>query len=520
MELIKKNIQYIKAGKQTIDQFYMDEDINVPDTKEDVRQIVRGEAKIKIEDIRKVENHLRISGKLYYQILYLTDTAEAEPSVLEGKLPFEEMIYIDETEPGSWFIENIRVEFQVSLVHSRKVNMRAMIEFSIGRELSENEAVTMDIESSVPVYKKKQRVNLLGLEISQKDTYRIKEEIMLPGTKESVGKILLTEITKRKFEIRPRHGEIQIQGELLVFCMYLSDEGKVDWITQAVPYEGRIPCEGVEEGMYYHVYNSLEDTLLDIRLDEDGEMRILGIEGTLNLRMNLYQEKELEILEDLYSLEKMCQFETKESVYEELLVQNHSKCKVSEKLQLPELKDDVLQICYSDGTVQMEHTKIVENGIQVDGILHLSFLYLRADDTETFGSWQGMVPFSWYLECKGIEENARYDISYHVEQLTVSLAGSEAVEIKAVLAFDTFIRKPVFMQMLTSVEMKPIEIEEIEKRPGIVGYVVKEGDDLWNLAKKYMTTVKEIQKINNLDSEVVKRGDVLLILKENMGILG
>ena len=43
--------------------------------------------------------------------------------------------------------------------------------------------------------------------------------------------------------------------------------------------------------MYYHVQNSLDDTLMDVRLDEDGEMRILGIEGTLVLRMNIYQEE-------------------------------------------------------------------------------------------------------------------------------------------------------------------------------------------------------------------------------------
>lgn len=520
MELIKKNIQYVKSGKQTFDQFYVDEDINVPDAKEDVRQIVNGGAKIKVEEIRKVENYLKISGKLHFRILYITDAVDPEPSVLEGKLPFEEMVYIDETEPGNWFIENIRTEFQNSLVHSRKINIRVMVELAIGRELSESEEVTMDIESSVPIYIKKREVNLLGLEVSKKDTYRIKEEITLPGTKESIGRILLTDITKRKIEFRPGNGELLIQGELLVFCMYLSEEEKVDWITQAVPYEGKISCEGIKEGMYYHIYNALEDTLLDVRLDEDGEMRVLGIEGTLNLRMNIYQEEKMDILEDIYSLEKECKFETKENVYEELLVQNHSKCKLSEKLLLPELKDDVLQICYSDGTVQMEHTEIMENGIQVDGILHLTFLYLRANDESVFGSWQGMVPFSWHLECKGIEENARYDISYHVEQMSVSLAGSEAIEIKAVLAFDTFVRKPVFMQMITAVEMKSMEIEELEKRPGIVGYVVKEGDDLWNLAKKYMTTVTEIQKINNLDSEILKRGDVLLILKENMGILG
>ena len=519
MELIQKQVHYTQEGKRTFDQFYLDEDLNVPDTKDDVKQIIQGTASAKVEEIRLTENYLRISGKLYYQILYMTDSAETRPAALEGKLPFEEMVYMDSGEMTEYFIQNIRVEFTSTLVHSRKLSIRAMVEMEIGREKLEDEATVIDVEAPIQVYRKKRRVNLLELHTTKKDTYRIKEEITLPGTKESVGQLLLSNISSRKLEIRMGQDELRLNGELLVFCMYLSDEGKTDWLEASVPYEGRIECAGVTEEMYYHVQNSLDDTLMDIRLDEDGEMRILGIEGTLVLRMNIYQEEELELLEDLYSLEQNCRFDTREAVYEELLIQNHSKCKVSERLSLPELKDDVLQICHSEGTVQLEHMEQTEEGIQIEGILHLSFLYLRADDEMPFGSWQGMVPFSWLLECPGITKEARYNLAYHVEQLSVNLAGSEAVEVKAVLAFDTFMRKPVFMQVITGVEPEPLSMEEMEKRPGIVGYIVKSGDDLWDLAKKYMTTEECIQEMNGLESEKIKAGDKLLIFKENMSIL-
>ena len=247
----------------------------------------------------------------------------------------------------------------------------------------------------------------------------------------------------RKLDIRAGQDELLLRGELLVFCMYLSGEEKPDWITQTVPYEGRISCDGVTEDMYYYVQPALEDTLVDIRMDEDGEMRILGIEGTLGLRMNIYEEEEMEILEDMYSLEKRCVFQTREAVYEELLMQNQSKCRVTERLELPELKDDVLQILHSRGSIQTEHVQNTSEGIQVEGILHVSFLYMRADDMEPYGSWQGMIPFSYLIECGGMTDNVCSNMAYHVEQLLVTLAGSEAVEIKAVLAFDTFVRKTV-----------------------------------------------------------------------------
>ena len=65
----------------------------------------------------------------------------------------------------------------------------------------------------------------------------------------------------------------------------------------------------------------------------------------------------------------------------------------------------------------------------------------------------------------------------------------------------------------------PFDLEHIEKRPGITGYIVRDGDILWDLAKKYNTTVEGIMEVNDLESGDIKAGDRLLIFKENMSIL-
>ena len=50
MELIQRQVHYTQEGKRTFDQFYVDEDYNVPDTKEDVKQIVQGKGNVKVEE--------------------------------------------------------------------------------------------------------------------------------------------------------------------------------------------------------------------------------------------------------------------------------------------------------------------------------------------------------------------------------------------------------------------------------------------------------------------------------------
>ena len=130
-----------------------------------------------------------------------------------------------------------------------------------------------------------------------------------------------------------------------------------------------------------------------------------------------------------------------------------------------------------------------------------------------------MIPFSYLIEYPDMPERVSSSLSYHVEQLAVTLAGSESVEIKAVLSFDVFLRRLDTVNVITDVRMEPLDTEKMAERPGIVGHIVQSGEDLWSLAKRYMTTVEGIMEINELNEEKVSQGDKLLIFKENVSIL-
>lgn len=513
MELVQKQIHCSETGKPVLDQFYVDQDFNVPDAKEDVGQIVTTEGYLKVEDCKVVENYLRVTGRVFFRVLYITAQAEPRPAVMEGKIPFEEMVYIEDGKE-EYFLINDRIEFTASQIHSRKINVRAMVELEFAKESIKDRPITLDVDSPMGVYKKKRVEALLQLQTMKNDTYRIKEEITLPSSKECVGQMLMCSIEPQQQEILTGQDELRIRGELQVFCLYLSEEQKTDWIEQRVPYDGKVECPGVEPGMFHNIHALLEDPVLDVRMDEDGEMRVLGVEGTLNLRIQIFAEEEMEVLEDVYSLEGECKPETEEGEYEALLIQSQSRCKITEVLSLPELAEDVLQICHSRGDIQLEHTQVQKEGILLEGILNLSFLYIKANDEAPFGCWQGMIPFSYLMESPKMCEDARFHVQHHLEQLTVSLAGNESVEVKAVLGFDAFVRCPVHIPVIQSVALEPFSAEALAARPGIVGYIVKEGDNLWSLAKRYLTTEEMIKSINQLEETPLKCGQKLIIPKD------
>jgi len=66
---------------------------------------------------------------------------------------------------------------------------------------------------------------------------------------------------------------------------------------------------------------------------------------------------------------------------------------------------------------------------------------------------------------------------------------------------------------------KAVDDKEQEKMPGVIGYIVKEGDKLWDLAKKYNTTEESICEMNQFDKTELKTGQKILIFRESMSIL-
>lgn len=519
MELIKKMIHFNDAGKKVTAQFFLDEDYNVPDAKNDVGRIVLSEGKLRVEELRHMENYLKISGRLIFSILYVTEEGEKRLASLEGKLPFEEMIYIEEQEEGRYQLTDMKVEFSASIVHSRKLSIKAVVDLAVAPEGLRDEEAATDVDSEESICKKFRKENLLELRASKKDTYRLKEEIRLPGTKENVGTILWSDITERKLETKLEEGALILQGELLVFVFYESAEGKLDWLEQTVPYEGRIEVSKAESGMYHHVMKNLGDINIDLRMDEDGEPRILGIEGTIDLKIAVYEEEEITFLEDVYSLQQELRPSFRKCCYESMVMQNHSKCKLTEQLSLPELQNDILQICHSKGVLQPESYRVESDGIRVEGVIHICFLYVKASDEVPFDVWQGMIPFSHLIESNETVADMKYDITTGIEQLFVNLLGGNQVEVKAVLSFQSFLKRTFEMDTIESIEVSDIDKKELEKRPGIVGYTVKTGDTLWALAKRYNTTVEGIREVNHLQTEEVKEGEKILIFKESTSIL-
>lgn len=311
--------------------------------------------------------------------------------------------------------------------------------------------------------------------------------------------------------------QMQIQGEAYVNVLYSSPEGKMEWYETMVPFS-----ESIEGGMIgtqpiCWVHCQTKEYEVEPAEDYDGEMRALSLNLSMDVEMKLWEERNVELLADVYSLETNLVPQKEMVCAKKLLIKNEAKLRISEQMKLAEEQERILQLCSFEGHAEMDHVEPVENGLQVEGILTVDILYATTDDSFPIAHTQEQIPFTQIVDVPGMKghtEDISYEIEPAIDQLAVNLLDNERFEVKAVISLQTIVQQEVCMEKIVDIHKEPLDAVELMKQPGIVGYIVKKEEQLWDIARHFHTTEAEIMETNGLKSADVQQGDKLLIVKK------
>ncbi|MBU5482097.1 DUF3794 and LysM peptidoglycan-binding domain-containing protein [Blautia sp. MSJ-19] len=515
MELRKEDIQMLRTKSRASSQVTFDTDYNVPDVKPDIGRMIQSKGDVTVEEVRLNDGHAFLKGKLQADLLYVGEE-DGRVYSLSAVLPMEETLNLDGIANGDklrlrWEIEDLSIH----MIHSRKLNIKAVVTFfaSVDELAGIRLPVSTDDES-VSVQKKQMR--LLSLAIHKKDTLRLKEDITLVSNKPNIAELIWYTVEVRGLDLRPEENTVKAKGEIFVFALYTGDDegGTLQWIEHSVPFNGEVECAGCSPDMIPNLEASVLNQTLEVKPDVDGEERLLLVDMVLELDMKLYQEEDHDVLMDVYTPFRQCIPKGKNETLESLLIRNFSRCRLSDRIEVKETQGKILQICHSQGRIKVDKTRIVRDGIQVEGIVRLKVLYIIGNDEMPFYSMEAMLPFSHVVEARGITEESVYYLHTDLEQLSTTMADSNEIEVRAAIGLNVLVIQCMPEMILEKIEEQPLDQEKIRSMPGITVYIVKPEDTLWNIAKKFYTTVEEIQTMNEVEGDELTAGTPLLLVKK------
>lgn len=498
MELNRHICTQLIERTKCFSQITLDDDYIVRDNKPDVMRVIYSKGNVLVEDVRAGNQGVWITGKLLFSTLYQSDDENHRLESVNGEVPFQEKILMDEVEEGDNITVDMNIEdLSVGIINSRKLTIRAVVNV-MARKLEEHDDDIACEILEMGYEQKTEYTPVLCLVENTKEQLRMQKEILLPNSRSNIGQLTFYQVDFRNQEVVLLEDSVQVKMDAYIWVLYRSEtNGEYECYETVLPLSGEIEVGTLRGDEIFWAQLAPLEVEMDIRTDYDGENRMLGLDMIFSVEVQIYREENCQVLKDAYALDKELLLERKQIPIRQLLMKNVSKIRVMEQEQLEPSQQKILQICGSSGHVAIDHIQKRENGIHVEGVLNVHILYNTSDDMMPFAHTESHVPFEQFIEIDGFTEESSYWMDGKLEQLQVNLLDNLEYEVKAIIQIAVLALKRDYISNIVSIEEEDLDEENLRKQPGMIGYVRREGEDLWEVAKKYHASMDSMIEIGN-----------------------
>jgi LysM repeat protein len=342
----------------------------------------------------------------------------------------------------------------------------------------------------------------------------IQYETEIPVGKPAVKEILKTDGIIKEKEIKVAGNKAIVKGNIELSTLYVPDmsEEKLEFIVNEVPFSEMLDIDDVDFSDSYNLSVELLEIKTEVKEDDDGDSRIISQNILLNFKPYTLRKQSFEVVCDAYGLSSIIESQKNSIKINELIEDTKTQLNIKETAILSNMPvpKQIYNITYKP---IIDQVTVEDEKVSFGGTVETRIMYLANDESSPFVNYLYYIPFKQALNISGVNENMHPEVRAEVDNFTYNLKDEE-VELKFSITAFVRVMNEITCNIITNIQETPLDPIEKRVQPSMTVYYVQSGDTLWNIAKKYLTTIGEITKINSLeDSSAIMTGQQLLIPK-------
>jgi hypothetical protein len=334
--------------------------------------------------------------------------------------------------------------------------------------------------------------------------------------KPNIEELLSCDIGIGSPEYKVGDGSVRVSGDINVSMLY-KGEGEtnpMELYEASVPFSGELTADGLTSDMLCEVTLSLTDGSVKITEDEDGEMRVAELEAVVGADIKARSTEEISVLEDIYILNKATKLTTDSFDGCVCVARNCGQCPVKEVVALDDKAPDMLQIYKADGRAYVDFTEVSDNKVDIEGAIAVNILYVTGNDELPVYCFTSMIPFKHTAQAVGASEGMTAEVEARLEHIGFNMLSDREVEVRCVINLCTTVEDERRYELVSDVCFDELDKDYLGSLAGITLYIVKKGDTLWKLAKRFNTTIDDIVTVNDIENpDLIYPGQKLIIVK-------
>jgi len=491
VNVTKQNITVNKLVSSKKEIVTIEGDMIVPDVKPDILNTIDTVGSVCIYKKEVLDGRVRFDGSVNINVIYLADSETDTTRGLTNSLDFTQIIDVDGCRSGMELRNNITVKnIECKVLNGRKINTKVVLEIDIYIYSNEEIEILKEInnlEGVQTLNSNMQINNLVGTGCCRsvaKDTISLSAE-------DNLAEILKVEVKLINCETKVSYNKVLLKADACVKLMYLTENGDIKVICCNIPVMGFIDMPNVSENNIINCQYEIKNILVK---PNSAEQHSVYIEVEFEICSDATDTVEIESIQDMYCPNAELQFKQKEVNTITKKQVNKNICSIRERISIPEISNN--QIYDVEIMPDITNVNVLNGRIVYEGELKLNFIF-SSNNNSGIDTKRYSLPFTYNIDNENINQNKTINTTANCIDDEFVITSDGMVDCKVNLEFETQMHEDANINIIDEIQM---EESNNNSNPSMVIYIVKEGDTIWEIAKKYKTTMQEIININNLDN--------------------
>lgn len=492
IETLKENLclnQIIGKSKENI---VVEGDVIIPDIKPDILSSISSCGNVCVYKKEILDNKIKIEGGVQVYIMYLADDENSNIRSINTVLDFSSIVNMENINQSMNLETCINIkEIECKVLNGRKINVKAILEAQITvcennsvefvKQIANNDSIqVLNTNTSIDSF-----LGRGSAKVFAKDNIKVDEQ-------DNLIEILKYNLAITNKEIKTSYNKVLIKADMTINFVYLTEDNRINETEGSIPIMGFVDMQDVSDDSLCNLNFEIKNILMKTNNPEEHS---IFIEVEIDINCDVYEKRNLEIVQDLYSPSENLKLNQKNITIMNDKNEIKDVVNINESIDIPELRD--CKIYSIEISPRLVKEYIGNDKITYEGEINFTFIYMsnisNRVETKDYKSI-----FNKTISYSGIKKGSNIDSEIDVLNKKVQIGNNGNVNISVDLQITCNCSKMDSINVIDSVEVDSSTEDNIYS---VVVYFVKPGDTIWNIAKQFKSTIKAISIVNGIEDE-------------------
>ena len=508
MELnVKKEMLHISElmFENTSEQS-VDGDITLPDYCPDIKRILKCMITPCLISEQCVGDRVTIDANALVQVIYVDDN--------NNIFCYDKVFPFSKTVESGKQIDNPVAEVRLKTAYAntravsqRRIDIHASIAVSVTiTSRKEIEFVSDASECGIQLLKNIENASdFIGNTVK---TFTLSEVMEISKNKPPVRQIIRQKATPFIEQIKVINNKLLIKGDVKISLLYCADksEGGYEFFENSLPVSQIIEFDGIDEKANQQTRLYVSSFAVIPKANTSGEKTLLDV--TVKITSITKAEKDVDHVypSDCYSTEYQVDCERRQATFEKICDSFDEAVMIKQTEEFTNTNISEIINIWCDDVV----TTYTCTGDELKIIGSTTVSILGKDDASQPFYAERTLSFEKTKNISGGCKDLICTTDGVVNAVGFILADSNRIDLRVEIRLNGTLSKRNTAELLTDITCDETKIKE-KKYSALTIYFCDENESVWNIARKYNTTVEAIKIENDISESTIKENSMLLI---------